>query len=243
MKPLFPLIGLVLILVSCQKENSIKTIKADFSISDTLLKVYENPGVTNLSDTGAIVYNWDFGDGFISGEKNPVHIYTAPGSYVIKLKITDNEGNSDSSEQHIKVGERFVYEIVISSLAEQKWYPDFGNWDADSTGINSYPDVYFVIKENNEPTLFESKSIYNVNAIQLPLKFSIPDIKINPNASIGIGSTGIYLNDRDGTVSEEIASNLMSGAQVYDDTYDKITHSGEFSVSFYSSYTVKYRIK
>lgn len=40
----------------------------------------------NLS-SNAISYHWDFGDGTNSTEKNPSHIYTAPGSYLVVLTV------------------------------------------------------------------------------------------------------------------------------------------------------------
>jgi len=37
-------------------------------------------------------WNWDFGDGVTSSLKNPSHFYSRPGTYVISLVITNNEG-------------------------------------------------------------------------------------------------------------------------------------------------------
>jgi hypothetical protein len=241
MKTLFLLISLVLILVSCQKEESeIKSVLADFTVGDTLLKVGENIAIVNLSDSVSAEYYWDFGDGTLSGEKTPNHFYSSPGEYVVKLRVTDNAGNSDSTLRTVRVGEYFVYELVINSLAAQKWYPDFGNWDADSTGINAMPDVFFSITEPDAPSLYESETIYNVASDRLPLSFKIPDIKIIP---FDLNRAGIYLNDKDGLAFETMASNLMSGVSFPDHTYDKINHTGKFTVNFFSSFTVRYRIK
>ena len=46
---------------------------------------------------GTIVrYDWDFGDGTIllDGGPTPTHVYTSPGTYVVTLVVTDNEGAS-----------------------------------------------------------------------------------------------------------------------------------------------------
>jgi PKD repeat protein len=240
MKTLFLLISLVLFLVSCQKENETTNVNSDFSISDTLLGVGENLEILNLSDSNSTLYFWDFGDGSSSSEKAPKHYFSSPGVYDIKLRVTDNSGNSDSTLRTIRVGNRFVYEIIINQLAIKKWYPSFGNWDADSIGINALPDVFFSISEQNEPTLYETETIYNLTTNKLPLSFKIPDIKINP---AGMNITGILLNDKDGLTFETLASNQMSGVSFSNYTYDKVNHTGEFEVSFYSSYTVKYKIK
>jgi hypothetical protein len=235
--------GIVLLLASCQKETENTVLHTDFTLGDTLLKVYENLSITNLSDSTSVVYNWDFGDGVYSTEKNPVHNYATPGDYIIKLKISDNNGNIDSTHQHVRVGDRFVYEIVINSLAAHKWYPGFGDWDEDSTGVNSLPDVFFSINEYNGSTLYETGTVYNVGSGNLPLVYSIQDLKISPNGPMDIGGTGFYLVDRDGTVSESMASNMISGVSCSNDTYDKTNHTGEFTIEFYSSFTVKYKIR
>ena len=48
-------------------------------------------------------YNWSFGDGETSKEKNPVHLYSEPGSYQVTLTVTDNEGKTDTYEKNIKI--------------------------------------------------------------------------------------------------------------------------------------------
>ncbi|WP_045262638.1 PKD domain-containing protein [Microbacterium oxydans] len=45
------------------------------------------PGSTTISD-----YRWDFGDGSTGTGKTPTHTYTKPGTYQVKLTITDSQG-------------------------------------------------------------------------------------------------------------------------------------------------------
>ncbi len=52
------------------------------------------------SATGAIVsHAWEFGDGGISGSRNPQHTYTAVGQYTVKLRVSDRYGCADSITQ------------------------------------------------------------------------------------------------------------------------------------------------
>lgn len=39
-------------------------------------------------------WKWDFGDGVTSNERNPKHAYTKPGTYTVKLTISDQYGTS-----------------------------------------------------------------------------------------------------------------------------------------------------
>jgi PKD repeat protein len=49
------------------------------SACDSLTVTFTN------TTTGAISYNWDFGDGFTSTDVNPVHTYNTPGTYSVIL--------------------------------------------------------------------------------------------------------------------------------------------------------------
>jgi len=51
-----------------------------------------------------IKWEWDFGDGTTSNERNPVHSYNIPGEYNVSLTVTNDCGKSATSTQCIKVG-------------------------------------------------------------------------------------------------------------------------------------------
>ena len=47
---------------------------------------------------------WDFGDGAVSTEENPVHQYEGPGHYTVKLRATNDLGHDDAvKERYVKV--------------------------------------------------------------------------------------------------------------------------------------------
>jgi len=53
---------------------------------------------TGYSPEGNITqYTWDFGDGEISNQQNPIHTYTCSGEYSVTLEITDSFGLNSSS--------------------------------------------------------------------------------------------------------------------------------------------------
>ncbi|MEO6489515.1 MAG: PKD domain-containing protein [Ferruginibacter sp.] len=60
----------------------------------------------NTSVGNGLIYHWDFGDGGISINTNPTHIYAANGVYTIKLFVVDPYGCTDSM---IKVNYISIY--------------------------------------------------------------------------------------------------------------------------------------
>ena len=61
---------------------------------------------SDLSEN-AVSFNWDFGDGANSTEKNPVHTYSTAGIYTFNLTVT-NENGTDSKLATINVSEKTV---------------------------------------------------------------------------------------------------------------------------------------
>lgn len=51
------------------------------------------------SSTGAVAWLWEFGDGRMSTEANPVHRFNQPGAYRVTLTITDSVGCTYTVEQ------------------------------------------------------------------------------------------------------------------------------------------------
>lgn len=57
---------------------------------------------TDNSKGQVLRYLWDFGDGFVSEQKNPIHKYTSPGSYLVTQTVYGRTGTS-SADQMIYV--------------------------------------------------------------------------------------------------------------------------------------------
>lgn len=49
---------------------------------------------TSITNCQNCVYNWNFWDGKNSQEKNPSHIFQKPGSYIVRLQISDQNRNT-----------------------------------------------------------------------------------------------------------------------------------------------------
>jgi PKD repeat protein len=56
-------------------------------------------------DGTVIGWEWDFGDGSSSTQRNPTHAYAEQGDYRVRLTVTDNRGGRGSSSRDISVEE------------------------------------------------------------------------------------------------------------------------------------------
>ncbi len=81
---IFPLL-FIFILESCDRTPKYEDVNACFAVSGDIH--YINTAV-NFVDCSqyAEEYEWNFGDGTISNQKNPSHVYITPGIYQVVLK-------------------------------------------------------------------------------------------------------------------------------------------------------------
>ena len=78
---------------------------ADFSVNDTLTCAGSLVHFLDSSQGISLLYAWNFGDGQTSGNPEPLHNYTAEGSYNVKLIVRDKYNCIDSISklQYIRV--------------------------------------------------------------------------------------------------------------------------------------------
>ena len=153
-------LAMSLFLISCQK-----TPQASFSADPANPEVGQRVDFNNDS-RNAVSFEWDFGDGTTSSDKNPTHIFTGNGPVVVNL--------SAFSKNHIEDKATLSLDVLIPTLLEIEvleyyqlttvanasiyLYPTINDWDAqtnveaqgytDADGIavfsNLGPYVYYV---------------------------------------------------------------------------------------------------
>jgi gliding motility-associated-like protein len=163
------------------------------------------------SISGALTYNWDFGDGLVSAQQNPVHTFPSINQfYTVKVKISTATG-CGYVERSVTVfpggiSANAVFSFVskcdsgyIRFVNESNAFPDANiqfEWDfGDGTKSNLKEPVH----------VFPGSGIYNV---KLKLKTGTPclddsttqqldlqllDITVTPNQTITIGQS-VQLN-------------------------------------------------
>ena len=87
-----------LFIVSCQKQP-----KASFDVAGSNFKTGESVNFTNTSEDAAS-YEWNFGDGAKSTDKNPSHSYATQGSYLVTLTaFSKNEKKKSSASNSVSI--------------------------------------------------------------------------------------------------------------------------------------------
>lgn len=154
-------LSLSLILFSCHKSPD-----SMFSVDNSDPEVGQTVFFNNNSSNGDS-YEWDFGDGFISHDRNPTHIYTATGSYEVTLAVTADGGSTDVSSLiiNVSVPTLLVVEVRVWNEsgdgdlvpdASVLLYPTLSDWDDQTNSVNEgFTDVDGIaVFSNLDPFVF-----------------------------------------------------------------------------------------
>ncbi len=71
-----------------------------------------SPLTVTFSGTGGRRFHWDFGDGSISDESNPTHVFRTPGLYTVTLTVTDPSGDSTQAWLPVSV-DRHIDDPIV----------------------------------------------------------------------------------------------------------------------------------
>jgi len=73
---------------------------ADFTSTDSFFCLA--PALVNFRDvsSGALYWNWDFGDGDSSASKDPAHTYSTEGEYAVRLTVTNAPGCTNTATKY-----------------------------------------------------------------------------------------------------------------------------------------------
>lgn len=206
----------------------------------------------NEASVGASGYQWIFGDGATSNEKNPSHTYKGPGQYSVKLIVFNSYGCSDTivKTNYIQLGLPQIQDIqnlpfegcapqslifrpdIISgdSIISYQW--DFGDStiSSDSVPIHAYQNVgiydvrlIVVTSEGCSDTLFLP------NAVELGIApkpgFSADPLNVCANTPVQFKdeSTGL-ITDWLWLFGDGVSSTEQNPSHIYTDTgYKDVT--------------------
>jgi uncharacterized protein YkwD len=104
--------------ISSAALSVVPEVAAAFSPVDIATGVNQPISFVNQSGgQGTIDYRWDFGDGSGSREVNPVHRYTAPGTYQVRL-VADNDLGQSEAAGTVVVGVAPLADVLLPNTAD-----------------------------------------------------------------------------------------------------------------------------
>ncbi|MBA3899259.1 MAG: PKD domain-containing protein, partial [Bacteroidetes bacterium] len=178
------------------------TIFAAFSASNQCLEMpVEFLDESTTSGANEIVeWSWDFGDGNISSTQNPQHTYTSPGTFTVKLMVTDDMQNMDSVEHSVTIHPMpivdfnyyYIDTLTIQFIGDSphnagEYYWWFGDGDTSviSEPVHQFamPAYYEVCFSAYNSQGCEGKECKQINVVTLNVSEHSPvrNLKIYPN--------------------------------------------------------------
>ena len=201
------------------------TVTAFFSTSPISGCAPQNISFTNYSSAGTFI-SWDFGDGNVSTQQNPTHLYVTPGTYTcneyvnngcgfdtasIVLQIYPSAGLSFiPSSQKSCVNQSIAFNNTSANTVNTIW--NFG----DATTSNLFSPVHsYTTPGSYTVTLTGTSSIYGcistystvIDVVQTPSTQVSPNINsgctplIVSFSNISINASSYYWNFGDGNTS------------------------------------------
>jgi len=122
---------------------------------------FDASAIDSFSDQNLLTYDWDLGDGNAASARNPSHMYTASGTYLVTLIVADNEGASVSSSLLINVIIDSDGDILRDEDEIGVYHTDPFKFDTDGDWLTDYTEVTDVVDNqgrHTDPTKADSDS-------------------------------------------------------------------------------------
>ncbi|MCB9437522.1 MAG: PKD domain-containing protein [Anaerolineales bacterium] len=83
---------------------------------------------------------WEFGDGGISNAQNPTHFYANPGTYTVRLTVTDTEGLTSTAASNLTISEEQAQPMVcrFDYTVLDEGPPAIVRFDNQSSNVATY---------------------------------------------------------------------------------------------------------
>ena len=164
---------------------------------------------------GLIVgWSWNFGDGLLSTEQNPTHTYDTANTYIVRLTVTDDDGDSDSTGRIITVqpnpGGTFgdftevtpLDSIFVTPQDEDFWVITTAPADYDSDGDLDIAVLGYYVVYNQSVEYRLVLLVNNGPADSIKWDFSYIDV---PLGTLTTGESDMAWGDADGDGDQDLA--------------------------------------
>ncbi len=94
---------------------------ASFTVAVNDLVGSFDASASNDPDGSIVSYSWDFGDGGSAAGRTAGHTYAGPGSYTVRLTVTDNDGATATTTRQANVTAALVTSVVVAEGSSWRW--------------------------------------------------------------------------------------------------------------------------
>lgn len=104
--------------------------------------IYFNASESEDEDGTIVSFDWDFGDGTTGTGETVTHQYGDSGTYTVLLKVTDDDGNIDTTSQTISIGDNespmasFIYTPASPHVNEEVLFDASDSNDPDGSIVS-----------------------------------------------------------------------------------------------------------
>jgi PKD repeat protein len=164
---------------------------------------------TNTSITsGGIIYEWFFGDGNTSSDKNATHVYAKGGQYTVRLRLTNSNGCRDSVSQTVTVNPKPIAAFSTSRACAGDPVTFTDETSVNTGSIQTYQWSFGDGKssaDQNPVHTFATQGSFNVTLIAISDKgcsdtvtqkitvYSVPQIGFSAN-NVCVGNATQFTN-------------------------------------------------
>ena len=175
-------------------------------------------------------YEWDFGDGTTSTEKNPEHVYQQAGDYLVKLKAFNGIGERETS-QYVYINEDFSMYGTFTLNAQAEGIRNFQTLEALFTDLRDIPFAGSITIQVESKQSFTLSGL-SVSEITETIEQKLADSNLEPiqwNNSSGY-SAELKLWD---TFNKEVFQEMDVLTDIFNFNYNIDLLAGDARFTFY----------
>jgi gliding motility-associated-like protein len=196
---------------------------------DSLVKLSNNS-----TGPGTLLYNWDFGDGSKSSQKNPVHQFTKKGVYTVNLTVSNTDGCSATGYPVSVNAAYFNTDFTDRPLCREIGF-NSSSYLYPSTSFWQFGDGSSTYSYYNTTHTYATAGTYNATLINtygackdtVTKTIAVQD-QVNFNSNIVLPASiclGTYVNFTEtSTVTPSYLSWEFGDGSTYGSTYNSTSH-------------------